>query len=337
MARLSGISSVIYAQLVVCVGGLLLVATMAIAQSSSKAYRIGWLGSTSLTPTTDSGVKDFDHGLRDLKYVDGQNVVIVYRTADGNLDKLGDLSAELVRQRVDVIVTSGVPAAFAAKRSTASIPIVVTEFGLDPVQTRLVESLPRPGSNVTGLATISEELWPKRLGLLKEIVPRAARLVVLWNPTNPGNASCLQEISIAAPAMGMRPIPLEVRDQNGLDAALAKVSVETADAIATCWDSVTLTLAKTIGEFALKQRLPTVAPLREYVEAGALISYGASLAAHRRRAAYYVDRILKGASPASLPVERPTLFEMVVNLKTAQVLGVALPPPLVMLADDSIR
>ena len=161
--------------------------------------------------------------------------------------------------------------------------------------------------------------------------------MVLWNPTNPGNASCLQEISIAAPAMGLRPVPLEVSDAKGLDAALAKVSVETADAIAICWDSVTLTLAKTIGDFALKQRLPTVTPLREYVDAGALISYGASLAAHRRRAAYYVDRILKGSSAASLPVERPTNFEMVVNLKTAQVLGVTLPAPMVMLADDSIR
>jgi putative tryptophan/tyrosine transport system substrate-binding protein len=330
-------SRVVYAELMVYCAALLLASTMAIAQSSSKPYRIGWLGSTSLTSGADSGVKDFDQGLRDLKYVDGQNVVVVYRTADGNLDKLGDLSAELVRQHVDVIVTSGVPAAFAAKRSTTNIPIVATEFSLDPVQTRLVESLSRPGGNVTGLATISEELWPKRLGLLKEIVPRAARLAVLWNPTNPGNASCLQEISIAAPAMGMRPIPLEVSDAKSLDAALAKVSVETADAIATCWDNVTLTLAKTIGDLAVKHRLPTVAPLREYVQAGALISYGASLAAHRRRAAYYVDRILKGSSPASLPVERPTYFEMVVNLKTAQALGVALPPPMVMLAEDSIR
>jgi putative tryptophan/tyrosine transport system substrate-binding protein len=334
---LSVIVGVIHAQAVVCGAGLLLAATVAIAQSSSKPYRIGWLGSTTLAPSADSGAKDFDQGLRDLKYVDGQNIVVVYRTAGGNLDKLGDLSADLIRQRVDVIVTSGVPAAFAAKRSTNSIPIVVTEFGLDPVQTRLVESLPRPGANVTGLATISEELWPKRLGLLKEIVPRVARLVVLWNPTNPGNASCLQEISIAAPAMGVRAIPLEVSDVKSLDAALAKVSAETADAIAICWDSVTLTLAKTIGDLALKQRLPTVTPLREYVDAGALISYGASLAAHRRRAAYYVDRILKGSSPASLPVERPTNFEMVVNLKTAQILGVALPAPLVMLADDSIR
>src|SRR5207237_10303516 len=131
-------------------------------------------------------------------------------TADGNLDKLGELSADLVRQRVDVIVTSGVPAAFAAKRATNAIPIVATEFGLDPVQTRLVESLARPERNVTGLATISEELWPKRLGLLKEIIPRVSRVIVFWNPTNPVNSSCLQEISVAAPAMGMRPVPFEV-------------------------------------------------------------------------------------------------------------------------------
>ena len=312
-----------------------LVASAAVAQPATKP-RIGWLGSESVATGADSGVKDFEQGLRDLKYVDGQNVTVLYRSADGKLDKLDELSNDLVKQKVDVIVTSGVPAAFAAKRATTTIPIVVTEFAVDPVKAHLVDSLNRPEGNVTGLATISEELWPKRLGLLKEMVPSMSRLAVLWNPTNPGNTSCIQEIGIAAPAMGMRTIPLEVADSKSLEAAFARISAELADAIAICWDSASLKFAKRIGEFALKQRLPTIAPLREYVDAGALISYGASLAAHRRRAAYYVDKILKASSPANLPMERPTTFEMVINLKTAQAIGVALPAPMLMLADDAI-
>ena len=312
-----------------------LVASAAVAQPATKP-RIGWLGSESVATGADSGVKDFEQGLRDLKYVDGQNVTVLYRSADGKLDKLDELSNDLVKQKVDVIVTSGVPAAFAAKRATTTIPIVVTEFAVDPVKAHLVDSLNRPEGNVTGLATISEELWPKRLGLLKEMVPSMSRLAVLWNPTNPGNTSCIQEIGIAAPAMGMRTIPLEVADSKSLEAAFARISAEPADAIAICWDSASLKFAKRIGEFALKQRLPTIAPLREYVDAGALISYGASLAAHRRRAAYYVDKILKASSPANLPMERPTTFEMVINLKTAQAIGVALPAPMLMLADDAI-
>lgn len=312
-----------------------LVASAAVAQPATKP-RIGWLGSESVATGADSGVKDFEQGLRDLKYVDGQNVTVLYRSADGKLDKLDELSNDLVKQKVDVIVTSGVPAAFAAKRATTTIPIVVTEFAVDPVKAHLVDSLNRPEGNVTGLATISEELWPKRLGLLKEMVPSMPRLAVLWNPTNPGNTSCIQEIGIAAPAMGMRTIPLEVADSKSLEAAFARISAELADAIAICWDSASLKFAKRIGEFALKQRLPTIAPLREYVDAGALISYGASLAAHRRRAAYYVDKILKASSPANLPMERPTTFEMVINLKTAQAIGVALPAPMLMLADDAI-
>jgi putative ABC transport system substrate-binding protein len=313
----------------------MLVALAAVAQPATKP-RIGWLGSDSGAANTDSGAKDFDQGLRDLKYVDGQNVTVVYRAADGKLDKLPELSNDLVKQKVDVIVTSGVPAAFAAKRATSTIPIVVTEFAVDPVKARLVDSLSRPEGNVTGLATISEELWPKRLGLLKEIAPAISRLAVLWNPTNPGNSSCIQEIGVAAPAMGMRTVPLEVTDSKSLDGAFARIVAEPADAIAICWDSVSLKLAKPIGDFAQKQRLPTIAPLREYVDAGALISYGASLAAHRRRAAYYVDKILRASRPASLPMERPTTFEMVVNVKTAQTIGVTLPAPMLMLADDAV-
>lgn len=212
------------------------------AQPPTKSFRIGWLGSDDVAPKADSATKDFDQGLRDLRYVDGQNITVVYRAAEGKLEKLTELSTDLVKQRVDVIVTSGVPAAFAAKRATSSIPIIVTEFGLDPVKARLVDTLNRPEANVTGLATISEELWPKRLGLLKEIVPTVVRLVVFWNPTNPGNSSCIQEIGVAAPAMGMRMMPIEVSDAKLLDAAFGKIAAEPPDAIAICWDNVSLRL-----------------------------------------------------------------------------------------------
>lgn len=238
--------------------------------------------------------------------------------------------------KVDVIVTVGDSAAIAAKRATTSIPIIATEFGLDPVKAGIVSSLGRPEGNVTGLSSISEELWPKRLGLLRDLVPRLTRAAVLWNSGNPGNASCLNEIRAASGALGILVQPFDVRDANSVERTFAAMAKDRPDALALCWDSVTLEYAHAIADFALKRRLPTIAPLREYVKAGALLSFGTSLAAHRRRAAYYADKILKGAKPADLPVERPTHFELVVNMATAKALGLALPPTLVMLADDLI-
>jgi putative ABC transport system substrate-binding protein len=252
------------------------------------------------------------------------------------LEKLPELAGELGRMKVDVIVTVGDSAAIAAKRATTSIPIIATEFGLDPVKAGIVSSLGRPEGNVTGLSSISEELWPKRLGLLRDLVPRLTRAAVLWNSGNPGNASCLNEIRAASGALGILVQPFDVRDANSVERTFAAMAKDRPDALALCWDSVTLEYAHAIADFALKRRLPTIAPLREYVKAGALLSFGTSLAAHRRRAAYYADKILKGAKPADLPVERPTHFELVVNMATAKALGLALPPTLVMLADDLI-
>jgi len=273
---------------------------LATAQMSTKAYRIGWLGHGSGSAANPS-VADFRQGLRDLRYIEGQNLTIDYRYAEGNVDRLPDLAIELVRLPVDVIVTSGEPAALAAKRATRTIPVVVTELGLDPVKAGLVASLGRPEGNVTGLATQSEELWQKRLALLKQVVPRAQRVDVLWNPANPGNANCVEEIKTAASALGMQTSLFEVRDVGALERAFPLIAREPPDALVTCWDSVTLANAKLIADFALKHRLPSVAPLREYVEAGALISLGTSLPTQRRHAAYYVDKILKGAKPENGP------------------------------------
>jgi putative ABC transport system substrate-binding protein len=307
------------------------------AQPATKVYRIGWLGHGSAPAVAGKGSGDFGQGLRDLGYVENRNVVVEFRYAGGSVDKLPGLASELTSLKVDVIVTSGEPAAFAAKRATSAIPIVATEFGLDPVKAGLVASLGRPEGNVTGLSSISEELWQKRLALLRELVPKISRPVVLWNPGNPGNRSCLDEIQGAARVMGMQLQSLEVGDGKALERAFAEIPKNNPDALITCWDSVTLEHARAIAEFALKRRLPTLAPLKEYVQAGGLLSFGTSLPAHRRRAAYYVDKIFKGAKPADLPVERPTHFELVVNVATAKALGLTLPPALVVLADDLIE
>jgi putative tryptophan/tyrosine transport system substrate-binding protein len=208
---------------------------------------------------------------------------------------------------------------------------------MDPVKAGLVTSLGRPEGNVTGLATLSEDLWQKRLGLLKEIAPRVSRVALLWNPANPGNASCVEEIKAAAPALRLQVLYLEVRDANTLDRAFATIASESADALVTCADTGLLEHAKPIADFALKRRLPMMSPLKEYVEAGGLMSLGVSLPAQRRRSAYYVDRILKGTKVADLPVERPTVFELVINQKTAKALGLALPASLLVLADDLIE
>ena len=316
---------------------VLAASTVATAQPSTKSYRIGWLGHGSPQRDWDRTPGDFPDALRDAGYVEGKNVAIVYRYGSGKVDRLTELASELIRVPVDVIVTTGEPAALAAKRATNTIPIVVTELAMDPVKAGLVASLGRPGGNVTGMATQSEELWQKRLALLKQVAPKVSRAAVLWNPANPGNAHCVEEIKGAASAMGMQTRFLEAGDVGALERAFDAITREPTDALVTCWDSMTLAQAQSIAEFALRQRLPTLAPLKEYVEAGGLLSLGTSLAVQRRRAAYYVGRILKGAKPSDLPIERPTQFDLVVNVSTANSLGIALPDALLLLADEVIR
>jgi putative ABC transport system substrate-binding protein len=310
---------------------------IASAQPTAKLYRIGWLGDGSAPSGANRSGGEFQQGLRDAGYVEGRNLAIEYRYANGNVGRLPDLAAELARLPVDVIVTSGEPAALAAQRATKAIPIVVTQIGMDPVKAGLVASLGRPDGNITGLATLSEDLWQKRLGLLKEVAPRVSRPAVLWNPENPGNKDCVEEIKAAAPALRLQVLYLEVRDAAALDRAFARIAGESADALVTCSDSVLLEHAGSIADFALKRRLPMMSPLKEYVQAGGLVSLGANLASQRRRAASYVDRILKGAKPANLPIELPTLFELVANQKTAKALGLTLPVSLLVLADELIE
>jgi putative ABC transport system substrate-binding protein len=209
------------------------------AQASVKVYRIGWLSDGN--PPANGSDGEFQRGLRDAGYVEGRNLFIEYRFAGGKVGRLLDLAADLVRLPVDVIVTSGEPAALTAQQATKTIPIVVTQFAMDPVRSGLVKSLGRPGGNVTGLATLSEDLWQKRLGLLKEATPTVSRVALLWNPANPGNASCVEEIKAAAPALRLQVVYFEVRDAIALDRALASIASESAaDALVTCWDSVLL-------------------------------------------------------------------------------------------------
>jgi putative ABC transport system substrate-binding protein len=317
--------------------GLFALPNFAVAQSPTKIYRIGWLGDGGSPAGPNRSVEEFQQGLRDVGYVQGKNVAIEYRYANSDAERLAVLAAELVRVPVDVIVTSGEPAALAARRATSAIPIVVTEIGMDPVKAGLVASLGRPGGNVTGLASLSNELWQKRLALLKSLAPKATRVAVLWNPANPGNGDCVAEIKAAAPALGMQLHYFEVINANALASAFTGIVKEPADALVACLDSVTLEHAGSVAVFALKHGLPTLTPLKEYVQAGALISLGANLATQRKRVAYYVDRILKGAKAAELPVERPTLFELVVNLPTARALGLVVPASFMVLADELIE
>jgi putative tryptophan/tyrosine transport system substrate-binding protein len=310
--------------------------SIVLAQSPAKIYRIGWLGDGGPQSASDRSAGEFQQGLRDAGLVETKNVAIEYRYATGDVERLPELAAQLVRLQVDVIVTSGEAAALAAKRATTAIPIVMTEIGVDPVKAGLVASLGRPGGNVTGLASLSNDLWQKRLALLKEFTAKASRLAVLWNPANPGNADCVAQIKAAAEPLGMQVRYLEVSNANALEVAFANIATEAADALVTCLDSVTLERARPFADFALKRRLPTLAPLKEYVQAGSLLSLGANLAAQRRRAAAYVDRILKGAKPADLPVERPTVFELVVNRTTAKALGLGVPAAFTLLADEFI-
>jgi ABC-type uncharacterized transport system substrate-binding protein len=312
------------------------VAAVVEAQPATKIARIGWLD-TGDPASANDGTGDFRQGLRDLKYIDGQNVAVDYRHSGGSVGRLADLAAELVRQRVDVIVTVGEGAALVARRATNAIPIVATELGQDPVKAGLVASLARPGANLTGLATQSDELWEKRLGLLRQVAPRVSRIAVIANPAYPGTLSCIWEIRSAAHSLGLQLSYLEASEGTTLQRLLGSGARDSTDAVAVCWDGVTLANARVISDFALQQRLPIVAPLREYASAGALLSFGSNLPAQRRRAAYYVDKILKGAKPADMPVERPTLFELVVNIKTARALGLTVPPELLILADEIVE
>lgn len=315
--------------------GLLGALPRADAQTHAKVPRIGFLGNT--TPVLEANLLlPFLEGLREYGYADGQNVLIEYRWAEGQYDRLPSLIAELLAQKVDVIVTAGTPATRAVKKATSSVPLVMIAVG-DPVGTGIVPSLSRPGGNITGLTSISPELDGKRLELLREIAPAVSHIAVLWN-----SASSLQIVAeratrVAADAMRMKMLSLGVRTRDDIENAFATIVAERPDALLVLADRLFLQHRARIMAFANEHRLPGVHAYQELVEAGGLASYGPSYTGMHRRAAYFVDRILKGANPGELPVERPATFELVLNAKTAKALGLALPQSLLLRADRIIE
>ena len=306
----------------------------AIAQQSGKLRTIGFLG-----PNTRSGASDWVAALvqrlRELGWMEGRTVTIEYRWAEGREERLAEIAAEFVRLKVDVIVTSGTPAVMASKQATSVIPIVFATAG-DPVGSGLVASLARPGGNVTGLATLVADLAGKRLELLREIVPGLGRLAIMGNASNPFTVLELDEVQAAAGTLGLEVVTLEIRRAQDIAPAFEALKSR-ADALYVCTDALANTNRIRISTSALGVRLPTMHGSRDYVEAGGLMSYGPNYPDLFRRSADYVDKILRGAKPADIPVEQPTKFDLVVNLITAQALGLTVPSTLLARADEVIE
>ena len=303
-------------------------------QQAMKVYRIGVL-TLGLTPSAPP-VEAFRQGLREHGHVEGQNIALEFRFAEGRIDRLPALAAELVRLKVDVIVTESNAAALAAKHATQEIPIVMAVAG-DPVRAGVVASLARPGGNVTGLTLIHPELSRKRVDLLKEAIPRIALVAVMWNPSNPASVDFLRETEAAARSLGVQVQAIEVRNPAELDGAFKAVTKARPNALITLGDGMLWSVRTRIVDFAMKSRLPGIYPDREFPEVGGLMSYGPNPADNVRRAAVLVDKILKGAKPADLPVEQPTKFDLVINLKTAKTLGLTIPQSVLVRADHVIQ
>jgi putative tryptophan/tyrosine transport system substrate-binding protein len=316
---------------------LLALCTPAEAQQPKKILRIGYLvGGDPTTESTRS--KGIRLALRELGYIEGQNIATEYRYAEGKSDRQPELAAELVRLKVDIIVAAGGGIIQAAKNATKTIPIVMAGSPNDPVEAGLVESLARPGGNVTGLTSLNRELGGKRMELLKEAVPKAARVAVLYDPALRISVVEVKEVlPVAARALRLTLQPWEVRDANGFEKVFAALNKQRPDGLFVSGGPLMRDNQKRIVGFALKSRLPSVYGNRESVDAGGLMYYGADLAESYRRVAYYVDRILKGAKPADLPVEQPTKFELMINLKTAKQIGVTIPPEVLARASRLIR
>lgn len=305
-------------------------------QQMGKVPRVGYLRLTS--PADRPPLLDaFRQRLRELGWVEGQNIVIDYRFAEGRLDRLSDLAAELVRLKVDVIVSLGTQGVTAAKKATETIPIVMIAVR-DPIGIGLIASLARPGGNVTGVSGYAGlESVAKQLELLKEMVPDAGSVAILSNPTNAYHQLAIKEVNVAAQALGVQLQLLEARDANDFDSAFAAMAKERAGALLVLADIIFNFHATRLADLAASRRLPTANAVRESVEAGGLMSYGPSFVDSYRRSAAYVDKILKGTKPADLPVEQPTKFELVINLRTAKRLGLTIPATLLSRADEVIE
>ena len=317
-------------------GGLVVARLAAEAQQpAGKVYRLGSLSASGTLNNPNSAA--FRQGLRDLGWIEGQNIVIEFRSAEGQLDRLPALAAELVRLKVDLIVASPTPAAMAAKSATTTIPIVGLSLA-DPVALGLIPSLARPGGNITGVSySVGADIFGKDLQLLREAVPNVRRVAVLSNPAGPTQPLILGNIKTAATSLGLQLLPVGARGPTELDGAFATMARERVGAVFVVTDPAYISHRARIVELANKHRLPSVFTQKADAEAGGLMSYGPSFTAIYRRGAYYVDKILRGAKPGDLPVEQPTKFELVINLKTAKALGLTIPPSLLQRADEVIQ
>ena len=314
---------------------LLTTASATQAQQPTKVPRIGFLIASSRSVNA-ARYETFLQGLRELGYEEGKNIVIEWRSGEGRFDRLAALAAELIRLKVDIIVTAGPADTRAAREATSTIPIVMT-FDNDPVGNGFIASLARPGGNITGLSTLAPELSSKQLELLKEIVPKLSRVAILGNSTNPGNALALKEIEAAAKAFGLKLQYLDILDPKAIETAFRTASKSGVEAILVLGIPLLNSERKQLVELAVKNRLPAIYYTGDLVEAGGLMTYGVNRNDLARRAATYVDKILKGAKPAELPVEQPKKFELIINLKAAKQIGLTIPPNVLARADKVIK
>jgi ABC-type uncharacterized transport system substrate-binding protein len=314
-------------------GSLLAAPLAAEAQQAEKVYRIGMLERTS-SAINAANLNGFRQGLRELGYVEGKNFIIEYRSADGRDERFPGLATELVRLKVDLILTRGTPATLAAKNATGTIPVIMTGVG-DPVRQGVVASLARPGGNVTGLSPLVTELYPKRVELLRELLPGAVRLAALFNMSNPALPAQWKQVERAAQSLGFQPQLLDVRTPEDLGPAFDGAVRRRADALVVGLDTLTQANQRIIVDLAAKHRLAAIYASMEF--AGGLIVYGVNYPDSYRRAASFADRIFKGAKPADLPIEQPTKLELVINLKTAKALGLTIPHSLLLRADQVIE
>ena len=315
---------------------LLVYIDLAPAQQAKKLPRVGFLNASSFSSVA-ARVDAFRQGLRALGYIEKENIVIEYRNAEGRQDRLKELAHELVRLKVDVIVAGGTASARTAQRATTTIPIVITNVS-DPVALGLAVSLARPGGNVTGLSTLAPELSGKRLELLKELIPKISRVAILGDLLNPGNAQAVSEAELSALAAAVQlQYYLDVRDARDVEIAFRAATKAHAEALLALTSSVHFSQRMQVATLAVKNRLPTVYGQPEYVEDGGLMSYGTNIGDLYRRTASYVDRIFKGSKPADLPIEQPTKFELVINLKTAKQIGLTIAPNVLARADKVIK
>jgi putative tryptophan/tyrosine transport system substrate-binding protein len=314
------------------------VAVVAEAQQPKKVPLIGYLSSgTAVSESTRS--KAIRQALREFDYIEGQNIAFEYRYSEGKVERAPELAAELVRRNTDIIIIAAGEAWIrAAQNATRTIPIVMTGTGSDPVEEGLVKSLARPGGNITGITNITKELGGKRLELLKETIPKLAHVAVLHNPAAPGSVREVKEVlPVAARALGLTVRAWEIRPPEGFEQVFAALNKQRPDGLYVTSGPQMGNNRKRFADFALKSRLPSTNPSREFVDVGGLMYYGADLADSYRRVATYIDRILKGAKPADLPVEQPTKFELVINLKTAKQIGLTIPPNVLARADKVIK